>query len=295
MERRSAGRQVRLLALGAIVACGGASDVAAPAKPPPSEVLQMRVEVKPGGSDDTFCQALELGLARSGIPIVNPSTPSDVTVTCHPFFTQDDGFFRVQVNGRSRMKVTVRVEVRASQTDALLDQFVADYKGYRGGAPEEDVVSKVVVGFAYSPRMAAYARSVAHEHVGAPVETAQPAPTNERPRPDARDDADWFAIDTVKCKIPARVEACEPVRRYLQRHPEGAHAAEANAVLSAAQPALEKLQKDEVAWTKSNHVDCSTQRTSEACVAVEAYEIQFPTGMHAHEAHRLLKNAGLDK
>lgn len=296
MERRSTGRQVRLFAVVALAAaCGGAAESAAPAKPPPTEVLQMRVDVKPGGSDDTFCQALELGLARSGIPIVNPNAPSDVTVTCHPFFTEDDGFLRVQVNGRTRMKVTVRVEVRASQSDALLDQFVADYKGYRGGAPDEDIVSKVVVGFAYSPRMAAYARSVAHDHVVMPVETAQPAATNEPSRPAASDDADWFAIDTVKCKIPARVEACDPVRLYLQRHPGGAHAEEANAVLSAAQPALEKLQKDEVAWNKSSHVDCSTQRTSEACVGVEAYEIQFPTGVHAREAHRLLKNAGVDK
>ncbi len=130
--------------------------------------------------------------------------------------------------------------------------------------------------------------------------TTQPTATAsvEQPPPpqtDRRDDADWFAIETVKCKIPARVEACDAVRRYLQRHPSGAHAQEANEILSAAQPALEKLQKDDVAWQKANRYECQRARTSDACVGVEAYEVQFPTGAHIEEAHRLLRAAGMEK
>lgn len=289
-------RRCAFVALVAMVAsaCGGAGEVAAPSKPPPAEMLALQVAVKPGGSDDTFCPALEAGLARSGIAVSSGNGQgADATIACHPFVTPDDGFFRVQVNGQMRMKFTVRVEVRAAQNDTLVDQFVADYKGYRGAAPDEDVVSKVVLGLAYSRRMAAFARAVQRTHAGG---TPAPTPTASEttPRPDSHDDADWFGIDTVKCKIPARVEACDLVRRYLQRHPEGAHAQEANAVLVAAQPALERLQKDEVAWSKSNRSECSSRRTNDACVGVEAYEIQFPSGMHSGEAHRLLKNAGLD-
>ena len=294
MERRHRARQVTAILFAALVACGGAADVAAPTKPPPSEVLAMEVGVHPGGADDTFCQAFELGLARSGIPIASGDVAPDVVVTCHPFVSEDDSFIRMEVNGQRKMKFTVRVEVRAAQNDALVDQFVAEYKGYRGGPPEEDVVSKAVLGFAYSPRMAAYARAVAQNKQSGAV-VAQPTATEPAPRADTRDDADWFAIDTVKCKIPARVEACDAVRRYLQRHPQGSHAEEANAILAAAQPALEKLQKDEIAWNKSNHAECQSRRTSDACVGVEAYELQFPTGIHADLAHRLLKTAGVDK
>lgn len=295
MERRYGARQVRMLFLAALLACGGAAEVAAPSKPPPSEVLAMQVAVRPGGADDTFCQAFELGLARSGIPIANVGAPADLVVSCHPFVTEDDSFIRMEVNGQRKMKFTVRVEVRDARDGALVDQFVADYTGYRGGPPDEDVVAKTVVGYAYSPRMAAYARALAQNR--SPTVVAQPtaAATVAAPREDTRDDSDWFAIDTVKCKIPARVDACDAVRRYLQRHPEGAHAQEANAVLAAAQPALEKLQKDDVAWNKANHSECASRRTSDACVGVEAYELEFPTGQHADYAHRLLKAAGVDK
>ncbi|HEY1955528.1 MAG TPA: hypothetical protein VGH28_07945 [Polyangiaceae bacterium] len=290
---------MRAVLFAALLACGGAAEVAAPSKPPPPEVLAMQVGVHPGGSDDTFCQALELGLARSGVPIASGGVAPDVVISCHPFVTEDDSFIRMEVNGQRKMKFDVRVEVRAAQNDSLVDQFVADYKGYRGGPPDEDVVNKTVLGFAYSPRMAAYARAVAQSKSSGVVGTvvAQPTATAtvEAPRADTRDDADWFAIDTVKCKIPARVEACDAVRRYLQRHPQGTHAQEANDILVAAQPALEKLQKDEVAWNKANHFECASRRTSDACVGVEAYEIQFPTGLHADVAHRLLKAAGVDK
>jgi hypothetical protein len=293
----------KLVVVALAVACGGDAGVAPPSKPPPRSVLALQVAVPSGGGDDTFCPALAAGLARSGILVTaDPGQQADATIRCRATTSQDDGFFRVTVNGQTRVRFTVRIEVRATGNDTLVDSFVAEYKGYRGGAPDEDVVSKAVLGFAYSPRIAAFARAVrrAHASEAAPVATAttaEPVATNAPPPPraDTRDDADWYAVDTVKCKIPARVEACDGVRRYLHRHPDGAHAQEANAVLAAARPALEKLQKDEVAWRKANHSLCSRRRTSDACVGVEAYEIQFPTGLHAEEAHRLLKNAGVDK
>ena len=292
MERRAAGFAIL------IAACGG--DAAqTPTRPPPAAVLAMQVRVDSAG-DDTFCPSLEQGLARSNLSVVPASAPAaDATVTCRAFASEDTGLIHLEVNGQPKMHYTVRIDVRGSNGQGV-DSFVAEYNGYRGNAPDEDVVAKVVLGFAYSQRIAAYARSVERAKASGAVTqptatvtaTAEVAPP---PPADRRDDQAWFAIDTVKCKIPARVEACDSVRRYLQRFPNGAHAQEANEILSAAQPALEKLQKDDVGWQKSNHSECSRLRTADACVGVEAYTVQFPTGVHADEAHRLLRYAGVEK
>ena len=297
----------RLVVVALTIACGGDAGSQAPAKPPPPSVLALQVLVASRGGDDTFCPALGNGLARSGLQVTNDeSQPSDAVVTCAVALSEDTGFVRWSYNGRSKMHVTVRIDVRSAQNQSIVDSFITDYTGYRRGAPDEDAVAKTVVGFAYSPRIAAFARAVRRARAAGATQptatttataTAPPIPTAtvENPPNDPRDDSEWFAIETVKCKIPARVEACDPVRRYLHRHPAGAHAAEANAILAAAQPALEKLQKDEVAWQKANRSLCASRRTSDACVGVEAYEVQFPTGLHAEEAHRLLKAAGVDK
>ena len=274
-----------------VVACGGADPApTTPARPPPSEVLAMTVRVLHQGGNDNFCPALEMGLARSGITVSgDASQPTDATIACHVYASEDVGYFRIVQNGESRMRYTVRVDVRSAQ-NAPVDQFVVEYKGFRN-APDDDAVSKVVLAYAYSPRIAAFARTAKSQIPAAATTETQPVATVMQPR-DSRDDAMWFAIDTVKCKIPARVEACNQVRYYLQRFPNGAHAQEAGEILTAAQPALEKLQKDEVAWQKSNHFECSRLRTSDACVGVEAYDMQFPTGLHSDEAKRYLKYAG---
>jgi hypothetical protein len=277
------------------VACGGEAAPAQPARPPPREVVALVVQVAHERSDDSFCQALEVGLARSGIAISSgPSQPADAVISCSTYASADDGFFRITANGESRQHFTVRVQVRSAQ-NVPVDQFIADFTGFRSSGPDEEAVNKVVVAFAYSPRIAAFAHIA--KSTPAPATTEAPpivTATAEAPPParDPRDDAMWFAIDTVRCKIPARVEACIPVRNYLQRYPSGAHAQEASDVLAAAEPALEKLQKDEVAWQKSNHYECASRRTSDACVGVEAYDMQFASGLHSDEARRLLKAAG---
>jgi len=290
MERRAAGFAIL------IAACGGDAQQT-PTRPPPAAVLAMQVRVDSAG-DDTFCPSLEQGLRRSNLAVVPAGTSHDATVTCRSFASEDTGFLRMEVNGQRKMHYTVRVDVRGASGQGV-DSFVAEYNAYERNPPDEDVVAKVVLGFAYSQRIAAYARTVerakASGAITQPTATAT-VETNVPPPPvDRRDDQAWFAIDTVKCKIPARVEACDSVRRYLQRFPNGAHAQEAGEILAAAQPALEKLQKDDVGWQKANHSECARQRSADACVGVEAYTVQFPTGVHADEAHRLLRSAGVEK
>jgi len=292
MERRAAGFAIL------IAACGGDAQQT-PTHPPPAAVLAMQVRVDSAGGDDTCCPSLEQGLSRSNLAVVAAGAQSDVVVNCRVGVSEDTGLFRVMVNGQQKMHYTVRIDVRGPNGQGV-DSFLAEYNGYRGNPPNEDVVSKVVLGFAYSQRIAAYARGVQRTRasggaVTQPTATATAEVQQPPPPADRRDDQAWFAIDTVKCKIPARVEACDRVRSYLQRFPGGAHAQEANEILTTAQPALEKLQKDDVGWQKSNHSECSRQRNADACVGVEAYTVQFPTGIHADEAHRLLRNAGVEK
>ncbi len=302
MERRAAGFAILIVSSlsGGEASCGGEAQQT-PTRPPPAPVLAMQIRVDSAGGQDNFCPSLEQGLTRSNLSVVPAGTEqADAIVSCRAFVSEDTGLFRVEVNGQRKMKYTVRVDVRGAGGQAV-DSFVAEYNGYQNNPPDEDVVSKVVLGFAYSPRIAAYARGVqrakASGAVTQPVPTATATAEVQRPQPsaDRRDDQTWFAIDTVKCKIPARVDACDVVRRYLQRFPTGAHAQEANDILAAAQPALEKLQKDDVGWQKSNHAECSRQRSADACVGVEAYTVQFASGVHADEAHRLLRSAGVEK
>lgn len=284
------------LALFLLAACGGAAETAAPAQSPPASVLALQVDVAQV-RDDTFCPALAGGLARAGIRVTGDDDGSqpDAIVTCVTTTRADDAFFRAEVNGQARRVFDVRVEVRAARSRTLVDSFVAEYKGYPGRPPDDDAVARAVLAFAYSPRVAAFARAV-HARRAAPSVVAPSASAPAPPVSHAdRDDADWFAIDTVKCKIPARVEACDLVRRYLQRHPDGAHTDEARALLAAAEPALEKLQKDEVAWHKANRSLCAGRLTTDACVGVEAYLLEFPTGLHAEDAHRLLRRAHVEK
>ncbi|HEX4516814.1 MAG TPA: hypothetical protein VH054_24870 [Polyangiaceae bacterium] len=295
MARRAAGFAI-------LIACGGEVQQA-PTRPPPAPVLAMQIRVDSAGGQDNFCPSLEQGLTRSNLTVVPAgTTTADAIVSCRAFASEDTGFFRVEVNGQRKMKYTVRVDVRGASGQAV-DSFLAEYNGYQNNPPDEDVVSKVVLGFAYSPRIAAYARGVQRAKASGVVTQPEPTMTasvDARPPPpppsvDRRDDQTWFAIDTVKCKIPARVEACDVVRRYLQRFPTGSHAQEANEILAAAQPALEKLQKDDVGWQKANHAECARLRSADACVGVEAYTVQFSSGVHADEAHRLLRSAGVEK
>ena len=157
-----------------------------------------------------------------------------------------------------------------------------------------------MLAYAYSPHIARFARAkgaMTATTVAAADTPPPPTPTATATTPGSapRDDAEWFRIDTVKCKIPARPDACNPVRYYLSHHPSGAHSQEAQELLAAAEPALEKLHKDDVAWQKAGTSECRSKRTADACAGVEAYEMQFPTGMHSEDAHRMLKAAGLDK
>lgn len=66
----------------------------------------------------------------------------------------------------------------------------------------------------------------------------------------ARDEAEWVRLNRHSCAAPDASTSCSPVSRYLERYADGAHAQEARALLTEAEPRLAAL-RDEEAWSRS--------------------------------------------
>ncbi len=281
-----AGLCALVLALAPLAAgCGGeeaGARSAANSRPPPAEVMQLALYVSPGGGEVDVGSALQNALVQSGFTVVTQqSAAHDVELVPHVSVGADDSVWQVVKNGQRRRKYTVRLDVTAGAR--VLGQFLVDYRGYPGDAPDDDAVGTLVSDFAHSARVARYAREL--KGAAAP---AQGAGRPSGPASDSQDDRDWFAVDTVVCKVPATLDACDGVRGYLEKHPHGSHTSEATRVLTQAVPGLERLRKDENSWQKAGAEDCRQKRTRDACIGVEAYETAYPTGLHAEEARRLL-------
>ena len=238
-----------------------------PSKPPAKEVMGLTILMPTGGS--AFALALGAALSRSGFNVTSdPNAHADVALRTSVNVMPDDSFMKMQVNGKSKVKFVVTVDVIAEQP---IDQLHADYKAYEDGPPDEDAVGSMVLAFAHSPRVVAFAK----QRGKAAAEASS-------------DDAEWNASDPTSCKVPATLEACDAVRAYLVKHPQGKYAAEASRTLAQGAPTLERLRKDDNAWENAGAMECRTQKTREACVGVEVYVAKFPAGMHAAEAKRLL-------
>jgi hypothetical protein len=258
-----------------LAACGGGAaeggGAVDPSKPPAKEVMGLTVLVTQGGSSeaDRFAAALGEALSRSGFNVTNDAQAhADVALRASVVVMPDDAFMKVVVNGKSKLKYVVTVAVVA---DRPIDQLHVDYKTYEGDPPDEESVGSMVLAFAHSARVVAFAKQHGNAIAAASSE-----------------EAEWNAADPTQCKVPATLEACDAVRAYLVKHPQGKYAAEASRTLAAGAPTLERLRKDDNAWENAGALECRAQKTREACVGVEVYVAKFPAGMHAAEAKRLL-------
>jgi len=258
-----------------LAACGGGAaesgGAVEPSKPPSKEVMGLTLLLVRGGSSegDRFAAALGEALSRSGFNVTSdPQAHADVVLRALVTVTADDSFLKMQVNGKSKLKFVVTVDVVA---DRPIDQLHVDYKAYEGDPPDEESVGSMVLAFAHSARIVAFAKQRGNAVAAASSE-----------------EAEWNAADPTECKVPATVDACDAVRAYLVKHPQGKYASEASRTLAAGAPTLERLRKDDNAWENAGSIECRAQKTREACVGVEVYVAKFPAGMHAAEAKRLL-------
>jgi hypothetical protein len=258
-----------------LAACGGGAaeggGAVDPSKPPAKEVMGLTLLVPQGGSSEAqnFSLALGAALSRAGFVVTNDANAhADVALRTSVSVMPASSLVHMQFNGKSKLKYLVTVDVTAAQP---LGQLHAEYNSYEGEPPDEEAIGSMVLEFAHSPRVVAFAK----QRSNAAAEATS-------------DDAEWNAADPTACKVPATLEACDAVRAYLVKHPQGKYAAEASRTLAAGAPTLERLRKDDNAWENAGAMECRAQKTRDACVGVEVYVAKFPAGMHAAEAKRLL-------
>ncbi|CAN5519904.1 hypothetical protein BH09MYX1_BH09MYX1_01040 [soil metagenome] len=260
-----------LAAMAPLYGCANAEGPGAadPTRPPPKAVLAMPVRVQ-SGSDGGFAAALSDGLARAGFTVTtDPSAKADIILTPQVVVSQNTSAFQVSVNGRTKVKYTITVSVACD--GQMTDSLHATYNDYEGSPPDDEAISTLVLAYAHSGRVAAFAKR-------------QSSATAEA----SSDDQDWLAIDQPKCAAPTALDACDGVKLYMGRHPQGKHVGEATRLLTQSVAPFEKLQRDENSWQASGAADCKKKKTRETCVGVEVYLTKYPNGMHATEAHALL-------
>ena len=105
----------------------------------------------------------------------------------------------------------------------------------------------------------------------------------------------WSGVAVVECKSPTSPASCDGVVKYLRDWPEGKHAPMARQILQEARPAVMRL-RDEKAWTDAAPTTCDDKKetihgVNEACAGVRAYLKDYPEGMHASEAKKLVEKA----
>ena len=110
----------------------------------------------------------------------------------------------------------------------------------------------------------------------------------------AREGNAWQSLSTDACVKPKSSGACNAVRVFLMQYIEGAHAAEARALLAVATPTIERLKGEEV-WRNLDSMGCTglddrdADQVATACAAIKGYIDQFPNGQHLGAAAEMVR------
>lgn len=111
-----------------------------------------------------------------------------------------------------------------------------------------------------------------------------------------REAAAWDTLPIASCKNPKESTSCDPVREFLKKYPDGAHTAEAKALLEEMEPTLQDLYSRET-WAGLSIAQCrdrafETSTDGEvACIPVREFLNAYPDGAHSEEAGAILKEA----
>lgn len=111
-----------------------------------------------------------------------------------------------------------------------------------------------------------------------------------------REAAAWDVLPIASCKNPEESTSCDPVREFMQTYPDGAHTAEAKALLEEMEPTLQDLYSRET-WAGLSIAQCrnrafETSTDGEvACIPVREFLNAYPNGAHSEEAGAILKEA----
>ena len=263
-----------------LTACGG--DAQPPATAPAAAPAELReiVFALPNGSDSVAQRvrvALQGAMIHAGYRMAETTDAHDFLLRPNVSYAREPTIFHTVVNGREQASIRVRVVLSVLQKEQMVDQGTTEFVTDSEDAIDENVMSPLVNGLGRSERMRRSAQQV-----------LQSRTTTEGGDREG-DEKAWIAAKVEGCRQPIRLDACDKVRLYLADHASGAHAEDAKNALDAAQPKLEKLQKDENDWQRADVDECRSKRTQAACTGVELYLKFYPAGTHAKEARSIIR------
>lgn len=286
--------------------CGGgsasnaASSTASAPASAPAEASSLTVVVVPGTPGNPTAHAatdaLRSALVSAGYKLsVDARAAHDAEIVTRVAATPEQSFFTVQVNGKSDTKERVHLTATVMMRGQVIDEVSADFLSTNSLVTPQDV-GPAVNSLSGSPKVAQLGRQVreqsdSREHAKQEKEeqAKKRADDDAKKKLRVEEETDWNRARVTGCRLPTTLAGCDGARTYLAKYPEGSHLEEAQAALKAAEPLMEKLQKDENTWKTAGVDGCKTDHTRDLCAGVELYMTKFPAGMHLDEAQGLMR------
>lgn len=267
-------------------ACGGQAEAPPAATPPvvsaPAEVSSLSFVVVPAGpatqTARAAAEALRSALMSAGYNVVTARRGErDVEIVTHVSTTEERSLFKVSVNGKTDLNERVHLVGSVTSKGRVLDEISADFAATNSQVNPRDV-APAVAALASSQKVAGYARELQAKTENENAKTQR-----------VEEETAWNNARVTGCRQPSSLTGCDGVRIYLAKYPSGAHAAEAKDALTASEPQMERIQKDENTWKSAGAEACRKDHTHDACTGVELYLAKFPAGVHLDEAQALVR------
>jgi hypothetical protein len=260
---------------------------ATPEAPLPPEVSALRLYIAPNPAAPGLTQVMQAALASAGYTlIVDPRAGVDVSGQLTASVAAVPSMFHVQVNGVERTKRRYAVTLSLLAGGQILDQASAQFE--TDGPVSPGRLQPIVAVLSTSPRLVQFARGLQSKRAAEASVALQRGQEAAATTARVEEETMWNQARITACELPVSLTGCDAVRLYLAKYPQGAHVEEASKALAAAQPQLEKLQKDENNWQQAGVATCRSHAGTDPCVGVELYLQKHAAGLHADEAQALL-------
>jgi len=105
----------------------------------------------------------------------------------------------------------------------------------------------------------------------------------------------WMEAVPDRCRVPTSIDACDPLKKFMDAHPYGAYAAQARQIVNEAEPKLVVFQEQQarealdLAACASPKGNRAAFEVYKACEPLQEYLTEYPTGLHASQVSAALK------
>ena len=235
--------------------------------------------------------AVVQALRSAGYRVVEEDAQHDLTAAVQVETGQAHLTSFLIVRGPNAVRLVLTLSAGSHVIEELHTEFMADESGIEPG-DLEDIVATLV----NSPRVYRFAtetleaRATETRLAEERRDAERRALEEQERRAQAEETAAWRTAMPTTCSTPTTLDACEGVRGYLGKYPEGQHAAKAQELLEKAEEPLRAMH-DDLAWDTIDHDACEKPKTESACEGPTSYLGRYPKGNHAARAHELLENA----